>query len=70
MTDSEVQRSAPLWRRSTACHPEECIEVALSGTEVLTRDSKNLMGPVLAFSQTTWGEFQRALRNGGVGRPR
>lgn len=52
-----------LWRRSTASYPEECVEVAILGAEVRTRDSKTPEGPVLVFSGAAWREFQTVLRN-------
>lgn len=61
MTDPQAGRS---WRRSSACHPEECIEVALSEHDVLTRDSKAPGGPILVFSPAAWREFQKTLHGG------
>lgn len=46
-----------LWRRSRACNPVECVEVAFSRDRVLVRDSKNLKAGVLEFTNDTWRAF-------------
>jgi len=52
--------AAPLvWRRSTRCSTNECVEVAeLPGGGVAVRDSKQpSSGPVLKFSAQEWQAF-------------
>ena len=46
-----------LWRRSQACNPLECIEVALWDDLVLVRDSKKPEAEVLRFTQEEWHAF-------------
>lgn len=43
----------------------ECVEVAwLDDANVGVRDSKNPVGPVLAFSRTEWAAFTTGVQNG------
>jgi hypothetical protein len=47
--------SALAWRKSSAsCGAGECVEVAKSGSFVLTRDSRDQSGVVLAFTAAQW----------------
>lgn len=54
------------WRRSSYCSGANttCVEVALDGTTVLVRDSKDPAGPVLAFTGDEWTGFVRGVRAG------
>jgi len=56
-----VEETPPEWRKSTACVPSECVEVARHGDHVLIRDSADVQGPVLAFSNDQWQSFARKL---------
>lgn len=51
------------WRKSSYSgnqEGEDCVEVAYpASTAVAVRDSKNTIGPVLAFSASTWRAFTR-----------
>lgn len=38
-----------------------CVEVAALPDAVAARDSKNLEGPALTFSQDGWGDFIRSV---------
>jgi len=51
---------APRWRKSTySGNPEtNCVEVA----GALVRDSKNVAGPVLSFSDSGWRRFLTSLK--------
>jgi hypothetical protein len=40
-----------------------CLEVAVSGTTVPVRDSKNPHGPKLTFRAEAWAAFVGSLRN-------
>ncbi|MCX4591252.1 DUF397 domain-containing protein [Streptomyces sp. NBC_01549] len=40
----------------------ECLEIATAPTTVHIRDSKNLTGPTLAVTPTTWTAFLRTVR--------
>lgn len=57
---SLADQPAVLWRRSRACNPLECVEVAFCGDRVLVRDSKQPEAGVLAFSRDEWRAFLRA----------
>jgi Domain of unknown function (DUF397) len=53
------------WRKSTtSAGSNECVEVRISGREVLVRHSMNPGGPILAFSRAEWTEFIGAIRSG------
>jgi hypothetical protein len=54
---SLADHPAVLWRRSQACNPVECVEVAFCGDRVLVRDSKQPEAGVLAFSRDEWRAF-------------
>jgi hypothetical protein len=54
---SLADQPALLWRRSRACNPTECVEVAFRQDRVLVRDSKNLEAGVLEFTRDTWRAF-------------
>jgi hypothetical protein len=53
-----------LWRRSGACHPVDCVEVAVAADRVLVRDSKDLLSPVLEFPAGAWRRFLRDVTQG------
>jgi hypothetical protein len=66
MSESEpvdIQASL-LWRRSSACHPVDCVEVAITPGRVLVRDSKDRLGPVLEFSAGAWRGFLQDVTQG------
>jgi hypothetical protein len=52
------------WRRSSACIPTNCVEVAARGHEVLIRDSASPYGPVLRVPGTAWRQFIRHIALG------
>lgn len=57
-----------LWRKSSrsADHGTGCVEVAaiMAPDRVLTRDSKDPGGPVLAFAQGEWSAFLDGVKRG------
>ncbi|MGW8379946.1 DUF397 domain-containing protein [Streptomyces sp. ODS28] len=63
---SEIDLSQPCWRKSSYSGSEggECVEVAEVGSQVAVRDSKNVRGPVLAFSAAAFGAFAAAAGEG------
>lgn len=68
---SLTDQPAVLWRRSQACNPVECVEVALCQDRVLMRDSKNPKAGVLEFTRDEWRAFLLELSRKcpPVGRP-
>jgi len=62
--------AAPVvWRRSTRCSQDSCVEVAdLPDGGVAVRDSKQSFGgPVLTFSAQEWQAFVAGVRAGEFG---
>ncbi|MEU6281523.1 DUF397 domain-containing protein [Streptomyces sp. NPDC047028] len=49
------------WRKSSACDPYQCVEVALMDGGVRVRVSHRPDGHVIPFQARAWGEFLRAL---------
>lgn len=65
MTDST---HTPLtWRKSTWSNTGDCVEVAVIGTAILVRDSKNPTGPVLSFTLSEWASFMKGAHVGEFG---
>lgn len=61
---SLAEQPAGLWRRSQACNPLECVEVALCEDRVLVRDSKSPGAGVLEFTRDEWQAFLLDLSPG------
>jgi hypothetical protein len=54
-----------IWRKSRASGGSgECVEVALSNSSVLVRDSSDRSGARLTFSPAHWRLFVRLLKEG------
>jgi hypothetical protein len=49
---------------ASLCEGGTCVEVALFGSLVLVRDSKNLSVPVLTFDQAEWRAFVAGVKQG------
>lgn len=63
-----AQDSTLNWRKSSAsAGAGECVEVATSGQSVLTRDSLDQSGAVLAFTASQWLGLTRRIKDGDVG---
>jgi hypothetical protein len=58
-----VQPTELTWRKSNACDPSECVEVAICGDHVLIRDSAAPTGLVLEFSQHAWQAFVKRVKH-------
>ena len=64
MTDS--QRSANVWKKSSASGAAGCVEVAFVQGWVLVRHSANPEGDVLRFSLSAWNSFLAGVRNADI----
>lgn len=56
-----------VWRKSNRSNggvDGACVEIAELADQVVMRDSKDLAGPVLAFSHTEWRAFLGDVRTG------
>jgi hypothetical protein len=68
MPAQPAQYSTLAWRKSSASAGQgECVEVATSGQSVLTRDSLDQSGAVLAFTTAQWLGLVRRIKNGEAG---
>jgi Domain of unknown function (DUF397) len=45
------------WRKSSACIPSDCVEIASHVEKIWIRDSANAEGPVIRVSYTVWRGF-------------
>ncbi|WP_281900875.1 DUF397 domain-containing protein [Phytohabitans aurantiacus] len=52
-----------MWRKSSRCDKDTCVEVALAQPMVAVRDGKDPAGPMLIFRAEEWRAFVRALRD-------
>jgi hypothetical protein len=58
-------RSDAQWRKSSrSCDTANCVEVSLSSDHVGVRDTKDVAGPMLAYSARDWQLFVSAVRSG------
>lgn len=57
-----------MWRKSSACGTNACVEVATTSygetTRVAVRDSKNPHHPALLFTHAEWQAFVAGVKNG------
>lgn len=53
------------WRKSSfSSDSANCVEVLRSADGVTVRDSKNVSGPTLSFTDAEWDAFVRGAKNG------
>jgi Domain of unknown function (DUF397) len=52
------------WKKSTASGRGSCVEVRRASEMVLVRNSKNPLGPQLAFTKPEWEAFLTGARAG------
>ncbi|MGW4462434.1 DUF397 domain-containing protein [Micromonospora sp. NPDC004704] len=62
----QIDLARATWRKSTRSNDQGwCVEVADNMADVVgVRDSKDVTGPVLAFSPNDWSAFVGAARSG------
>jgi Domain of unknown function (DUF397) len=56
--------TAAVWRTSTLCDLNGCVEVALLDGRVAVRDAKDRGGPILLFTSQEWEAFIGGVHNG------
>lgn len=65
MTTQPNRESTLVWRKSRASGGNsECVEIALSNSSVLVRDSGDRLGTRLTFSPAQWRGFVRRVKDG------
>jgi hypothetical protein len=50
------------FKSSRSSNNAACVEVRFAGSAVAVRDSKNVSGPVLAFTGPVWSSFVATLQ--------
>ncbi|MEU9884352.1 DUF397 domain-containing protein [Sphaerisporangium sp. NPDC051011] len=65
---SSMDLSGAQWRKSTRSQgtSNNCVEVAWLTGGVAVRDSKNVSGPALGFTNTGWAAFIGGIKAGEV----
>jgi hypothetical protein len=61
--------SASIFRKSTKCGTNTCVEVAISDDRVDVRDSKQSNGAVLEFTHDEWRDFLAGVVDGEFSLP-
>jgi Domain of unknown function (DUF397) len=65
MAAQPPERPAPAWRKSRASDTAEtCVEMAIEGSSVMIRDSRDQSGTVLVVTSGRWRDLIRSIRNG------
>ncbi len=59
------KRNGLTWRKSSKSGGGACVEVAVDGTQVRMRDSKDAAGPVLSFDRETFRDFLTGVKATG-----
>ncbi|MFC6017552.1 DUF397 domain-containing protein [Plantactinospora solaniradicis] len=62
MTPIEHTPEQDWFKSSRSANNAACVEVRLTGGVVAVRDSKDLGGPILAFSGPAWSGFVATLQ--------
>jgi hypothetical protein len=67
MAAQPTQGPTLTWRKSLfSGNTGDCVEVAIAGSSVLIRDSRDKAGPVLVVAYGRWREFVERVRDGGL----
>jgi hypothetical protein len=53
-----------MWKRSSYCANNSCVEVGFLGDEIVMRDAKDDRGPMLHFTRDEWSAFLSQARDG------
>jgi predicted secreted Zn-dependent protease len=61
---AKLQQGSLSWKKSTASGGGACVEVARVGEMIIVRDSKDVLGSVLTFSEEEWRTFLAGTRSG------
>lgn len=66
MSSSSARESLPdaLWKRSSFCAADGCVEVAVRPDAIGVRDSKDGASPVLSFNRQEWEAFVLGVKRG------
>jgi hypothetical protein len=60
---SSAGASSIEWRKSSLCGTDTCVEVAISASKALVRNSKDTARGYLVFDAAEWREFLEGVRN-------
>jgi hypothetical protein len=60
----DPSRVARVWQKSSHSNLSGCVEVAVVGTQVAVRNSRDPEGPVLEFTTDEWEAFLDGARGG------
>jgi hypothetical protein len=60
----EAVDATKLWRKSTFCASDACVEVAEHGGRIWVRDTKDTTQPSLGFDRAAWAQFVAEVKNG------
>jgi predicted secreted Zn-dependent protease len=52
------------WRVARKCNGGHCVRVAAHGDDIVIGSSKQLDGPVIAYSRDEWTAFLEGVRQG------
>jgi len=66
---ADIQSNSTGWKKSSRSAQGDCVEVNLSGDEVLIRDTKDRQGLVISVSTEAWQAFLDGIRDGQFDQP-
>lgn len=64
MDNRNIDIAGAIWRKSTFCDNQNCVEVAQVGGHYAVRDSKNPDQTPLVFGPAEWAAFRDGVRAG------